>query len=268
MEQATTLDEFVRAPAGKWAVAGTTLGWCHSPTLGGTVCWGRPDAATARAAMRLYDAYRQLAPRFDVIIDGSLMEAVLPDAVEVLMNWARAEIDEIKRRVRGSVGVVPPGVDGLALAGISPHLDHPYPIKLVSDAGEGFRRFLPSGGQALAEEVAALVAAARGTAPALVGLRSLLRAREGRLSLDEAARALGVSTRSLQRLLADAASSFRAELLDARFEIATRLLSLTDDKVGAVAAHLGITKSALSTLVRERTGHRPLDYRRELRAKR
>ncbi len=265
MKQALTVEEFVQRPIGKWVVAGTTVAWCHSPTLCGGCCWGRPDGAAARAALRAYQAYKQLAPSFDVIIDGSAIEAVLPDAAFAMLEWMRTEMNELRRRVRAEYGVIPPGLDGLTLAGLAPQLGHPYPVRVVTDAREAFAALLPGDGDALADEVFSIVSSVRSISPAVLRLRALLRAHNARLPLAGAAHELGVSERQLQRELSLVGCSFRTELLDARFDCATRLLRLSDDKIDAVAAAVGVTTASLIALVRGKTGQTPMVYRAILR---
>lgn len=89
MRPAKSTDDFMRAPAGTWVTSGTTLLWCHSPTLFGLVCWGSPNEHEAAAMLRILEAYPVLAPRFDALIDGSAIDRVEPPALEVLLNWMR-----------------------------------------------------------------------------------------------------------------------------------------------------------------------------------
>jgi AraC-like DNA-binding protein len=258
MEQAPSIEAFVRAPVGKWVLAGQTVVWCASPSLGGGCAWGRPDAVAAATAMRAYVAYRQMGPRLDSIIDGYALELLLPDAVEMAVAWMRREAEELHRRVRRQWAVLPPGVDAITLAGISPIAGSPFDIKFVARAEEAFAE---AGAPELGVEIAQIVAEVRGAGSHLVALRALLRERGGQLSLEAAARQLGLSTRTLQRELGAASSSFRAEVRDARFDRIARLLETTDDKIEVIAARVGMTKGALSALVRARTGQRPTELR-------
>ncbi len=268
MEQALGLDEFLREPVGRWILAGTTVVWCHSPTLAGAVCWGRPDVRAAQETLRAYEGYRRMPAAFDAIVDGSAIEMVLPEAIFAVVDWLRVHRDELTRRVRRQIAIAPLGVDGLALSGVAPQAGATHHVQYVSDAGEAFRLLLPDGGERLHQEVGAIVAAARAVPGLLIRLRALLRAHEARLTLAAAARELGLSSRQMQRELVAAGSSFRGELLDARFACITRRLSLGDDKISAVAADLGITKTSLAALVRERTGRTPAEYRAALQTRR
>jgi AraC-like DNA-binding protein len=97
-------------------------------------------------------------------------------------------------------------------------------------------------------------------------LRELLRSRQGRVTIGEAARELAVSSRSLQRALASRGTTFRAEQLAARFRAACTLFQSTELKVASIAAHLGVSERALRELVHARAGVPPHEQRARLRA--
>ena len=257
MRPAASLDRFVRAPVGRWILGGTTVVWCHSPTLCGAIVWGRPDGVASQAALTAYDAYKSLGPAFDAVLDGSELDGLPTDSLAILGTWIERELPALAGRVRTLVGVLPRGADGLTLAGFSLVRRFSFPIELAATRREAFAL---AGQPALADEIEAILAGIR-PSPQLHGLRALLKEREGRVPLDEAARQIGVSTRSLQRLLADAKSSFRTEVADARFEVIARMLQSTDEKIATIAARVGMTKGSLSALVRARTGKLPSAYR-------
>jgi AraC-like DNA-binding protein len=255
---------FLRAPVGTYLFVGTSLMWVHSPTLCGSVGWGRPTADDTRAVLRTFDVFERLAPQFDVILDGSAIEKVDAPSLFLLLDWARTRIDELRRRVRLRFGVIADGVPAVTMAGISPALGGPGPVTLVRQAREAFRAVLPDGADALCDEVASLAAAARGLTPLLNKLRPLLDADRGRLLLAGAARRLGISARSLQRELQEAGNSYREEQQASRLRVAESLLG-GEDKIATVAAQLGLTETGLTRLVRARTGLTPGELRRRLR---
>lgn len=261
MRAAESVEAFVRAPVGRWVSAGTSVIWCHSLTLTGSVAWGRPVEADTRAVVRAMDGFVRLAPRFDALHDASAIERLDPSSVRVLVEWVRANFEELSRRQRRRFGVIPEGMHGLVMAGIGPALGGPGKVELVRSAREGLRELLPDGGDALCDEIDAIVAEVRRTPPVVAALRVLLVARCGMLELDDAARALGVSRRSLQRALAGISRSFRAEQSAIRFQIADEMFG-EDAKVSAIAARLGLTEAGLALLVRAHTGASPAEYRR------
>src|SRR5581483_10149852 len=105
------------------------------------------------------------------------------------------------------------------------------------------------------EEVRELVARIVGSSPALDALRAYLRGCRGAATLQQAARALGRSERSLQRDLGESGSSFRAEQGHARLEAARTLLIESDRKLEAIASDVGCSSLAqFSRLFRRLTG--------------
>jgi len=265
MEQARNHAQMRDDPIGRWVAAGTSVVFCPSPTLCGVVVWGRPSADQVRESRALFDAYRHLAPRFDILLDAGAVERVEPDALAELMAWARLHWSELQQRMRSRAGVVPAGIGGMALAGITPLLGG-TPVLVLGSLREAARALLPGDREAdaLVSELDAIVARVRGVPPLLARLRELLDGERGRLGVAGAARQLGVSTRSLQRELAQAGSSFRAEQSGARFRAAETLLA-SDRKLAAVAADLGLSEAGLTTLVRAHSGVTPGELRRRLR---
>ena len=85
-------------------------------------------------------------------------------------------------------------------------------------------------------------------------------------SLAGAAAELAVSTRTLQRRLLDAASSFRSELQAARIERAQHLLANTDDKVTSIALEVCCASvQQFSDLFRRATNTTPTEWRQQRR---
>jgi AraC-like DNA-binding protein len=264
VEPARDEASFLRAPVGRWMVAGCSLVWVHSPTLGGSICWGRQTAEETQAVMRLFDGFPQMAHGFDLILDGSLMDAVDPGTLAVFLDWTRKNLDEVVPRLRRYVGVVPPGMIGFVLAGIAPIVGKLWPFKVTQDLRSACRLLLPDGGDALHDELAQLVSQARHMPPVLARLRQLLIAHRGQLSVGRAAQALGRSPRSLQRALQDAGRSYREEQQEARFKVAEELLA-GSEKIASVASRVGLGEAALTALVRARTGLTPGELRDRLR---
>jgi AraC-like DNA-binding protein len=83
-------------------------------------------------------------------------------------------------------------------------------------------------------------------------------------TLDGAARALGVSPRTLQRQLQDAGTSFVSELTAARIAAAQAKMRSTDLKLTAIALEVGCSSlQHFSGLFRRETGLTPSAWRRQ-----
>lgn len=264
VQEARGAESFVADPVGRWIATPTQLVWCASPKLAGLSVWGRPSAAEVRSNLAAFDGLRALGGgSVDILMDASGVESVDLEALEVAVGWARARLEELRARIGKRVGVIPPGAHGLVLAGLSPILGWLEDVAIAADRAEALQRL---GAPELAPEIDALIAAQRGSAPVVVALRALLREHDGKLDLAAAARALRISVRSLQRMLAAEGRSFRSEEVDARFDAAARLLSTTDEKVATIARRLGISEGTLAQIVRARTGLTPAEYRRRSRS--
>jgi len=97
----------------------------------------------------------------------------------------------------------------------------------------------------------------------LVALQTLLRACSGNVDISAAASQLAMATRSLQRHLSEAGTSFREVQAQARFRAVSEMLTQTDLKIAAVAAKLGISEGALNKLVQDFSGLSPAEFRRQ-----
>jgi len=263
MQRAASLEAFVRDPIGSWIVSGPSLAWCSSPERGGSTVWGSPDREATRAILRPFEGVwaPKMSERVDIFFDARRVERVDPLALGVVVEWTVARRKEIERRVRRQVSVVPPGAVGFLLSGILPVIGETHPFRVVHDHVEGYRAFFPEGGDALGAEVEGLVEAAIGIPVELRKTREHLRDHVVDATLASTARAIGTSPRSLQRVLAGAATTFQTELQNARFTRACELLRSTDEKIAAIAGEVGLTEGGLSRLFRDRLGCSAARYR-------
>ena len=85
-------------------------------------------------------------------------------------------------------------------------------------------------------------------------------------SIEEAAKKVGVSRRTLQRRLQDAGTSFQEELSRARVREAERLLLTSDAPITQIAIDVGIgSLQHFSTLFRRINGDSPSEWRTKRR---
>jgi transcriptional regulator GlxA family with amidase domain len=134
----------------------------------------------------------------------------------------------------------------------------PYPVELFLD--------LPSAlawlGQG--EHHDAIVGMrASASPPLLQSLQRLFAETVYALPLSRAARMLAMSARTLQRRLAEAGTSYQAELAAARLSAAQHLLLTTDAPITAVAFEVGCSGPAhFCHLFRKRIGESPSRWRK------
>lgn len=265
MKPAASLDTFVRNPVGTWIQRGSSVTWCVSPSLVGSTVWGSPDVAATRAILEAFEGLwaEAMNDRVDVLFDARRVERVDPSALGVVLSWNVDRREAILRRVRLQISVVRTGPVAVMLSGVLPLVGETHPFRIVHALDEGFRAVAGEHGDALAAEVEAIVEAATTLPEELRATRSHLRRHLSDATLATTARAIGTSSRSLQRALAAAGTTFQEELQTARFERACELLQSTDTKIVAVAAEVGLSERGLSGLFHDRVGRSPARYRSE-----
>ena len=267
MELARSIEAFLRAPVGRWLLASpATLVFCATPELGGCIAWGRPTRDDVERMFAALVAYRSagVARRFVVVLDGRAIDGIDPHGLAYLLSWLRAHRAELVDRIRVQYGVIDEGLIGVLLAGILPVLGETHVFRVVRDPRDAFRA-LSANGDALCDELTALVADARATPRVLRGLRELLRSGSRGATIEQAAVSMSVSVRSLQRALAESGTTFRDEVRDARFAEIQALLVGGDEKVATIARRAGVSENALTQLVRDKTGMTPAELRKKHR---
>jgi AraC-like DNA-binding protein len=257
----TPPDIIVRSPWGRYTCTGSAIVWCVSRTLCGAHLWGRPDADETRAIMRLFDTYpRILDSSFDMIIDTRGVEVVDGEALAVLTGWMWKHRAALLERVK-LTSVVREAPSGFLLAGLLPTIANNRSFRVTTEPLAAFRDVIGEPGVALALEIEAHAMRLRGVTRELQVIRAML-AKRLDTTIDEAARELGISARSLQRRLGEQRTSFHEEVVTARMTVACELLITTDLKIAAVATRIGISERALGMLFRAKVGLSPVEWRR------
>lgn len=263
---ATPPDSFVKNPPGRYTATKSGIIWCASHALCGLHAWGTPSAENLIELSRIADNYVDVMdPQFDLIVDGRQVEGLDSEALMVLTSWVLRYGPSLLTRARfwSVVGE----------RGVAAKLARLFPIKEASDKGPGrdlivltdareaFQHVLgPVLGRETEQGVERAAAEARGVPRELQVVRALLAQRVD-TRIDEAARAVGLSARSLQRALSEHGTSFHEEVIAARFAAACSLLLTTDWKLAAIASRLGISERAVTMLFRAKTGLSPAAWR-------
>jgi AraC-like DNA-binding protein len=261
---ATNVGDFVRSPVGRYLVARRHLVWCHSPTLLGTALWGRPDEADVLELLDTLAVTRapQVRAPFDFLTDGRHVDGVDPAGYQLAVDYARRELERLGERVRRLAFVHGAGFSGTVLAGFFAHVLPRASSRGFSDPAGAFTWLGRRAGARAAAEVERLVDEAAGAPPITATLRTWLRPRAGECRLEDAARELGCSPRSLQRRLDAEGTTFQKQLDDARVSAAIPLILDSEVKLAAIAAKLGFSSlPAFSRLFRRVTGRSPSAFR-------
>lgn len=230
----------------------------HSVNLFGCLVWGRPgldetqNIIAARRAELLDEG-----PHF-VVLDYRLLEVVDVEAFKAVGLFL-GENRDILARVTAKTALVQPTEPFAAatVAGFYNVVKSPYPSQLCTTLEEA-EAWLGVPTVEPVTRIADASAAGRSTTTALV---SLLERQPG-LAVDEAAKALGLTGRTLQRRLQTESTTFLAEARKATVRRAKHLLVTTDDKIADIARAVGCTTAQHFTeLFRTETGMPPAAWR-------
>jgi AraC-like DNA-binding protein len=266
MQACDSREDFAHAPIGRCFAGRSFLVWVSRPDSAGLCFDGDLDTSDLTLLDRLVEAARGLAcseeeGRLAVVVDFERVRApspaVLEEVARVLLRYA-----ELGRLLRRVAVVRPAGTLGAMLAGvIDEYVGGRTNVALFVDRTEAFAWAL--GAQGAIDSLAVERALSRRLRLSVLGaLRAYLEATLRSATVEEAARRMGTSTRSLQRRLLAAGTSFSSELTAARIRAAERLLAETDAGIASVAADAGFSSSThFCTTFRQRTGRTPSQFR-------
>lgn len=261
MRAAADADDYCADPEGAYVALPKALVFCLRPTLWGFALWARPTEADVRRVVPLLELELAdgVVPHAS-LIDVRRLEAVDPRAFAVLSRYLKSNWDVFRTRVTRLALVRPPGLLGATVAGFYEVAGAPYPVRVFDDLAAA-NTWLRGGDLARTLEVA--IAAASVMSPVLLELRHWLDGHLTDASLSRAAKAVSRASRSLQRDLGDAGTSFQNELDAARIRLAKRLLADSDSPLTEIAYDVGCASPQhFSTLFRRVVGVTPSEHRR------
>jgi AraC-like DNA-binding protein len=269
LRPAASLADFHDAPVGRWVAGDSFMLWAASPTLVGSVYFASPSEAEWRTLLELWDVARHPSLRspYDCVVDASGVDALPPNAFEALV----AHVDfmhAIAGRVRRLGCVRPRGMVGATLTGVFyDRVRTFFEAALFENRAEAFAYLERGDTPPIAQELAVLIDAVRGTPAVLRRLREHLAAHRGITDVDAAADAIGVARRTLQRNLADARTTFRQEAESARIAAAEAMLLDPGLKIDHVARRAGFASAShLARSFRRHTGESPAEFRQRRRS--
>jgi AraC-like DNA-binding protein len=261
---AATVEEFFADPVGAYVAGRSFVIWAFSPTLAGSIYFGQPEASDYPALLRMFELPRhpRLQRPFDVLVDAGDVEGLSASAFE-LLTTNLAVVEGFSAFIRRVSIVRPRGVAGAAVAGLFYEaVQGRFTAALFTDRKEALGWLGRADRDQAQAALQAVIDRVRGTSPSLRALRDHLARHIAAPSIDEAARALVTSPRSLQRRLAELGTSFRAEVDRARACVAEALLAEPGLKLETIAERVGCSSASHFTkLFRRLTGESPSDFR-------
>lgn len=267
MESAASLSDYLAMPVGRYLLGSTYAVWWHDVQLNGVIFWDRPEQEHIQRVTRALDA--DLRP--GVIPHGSLIDARRVRAVDLgafdtLSKYVDERREPFSRLVRRQALIRPGGLAGAAVAGFYAVLAPSYPVSVFTEPEAALEWLGIGDAQRIAREIDTIYESATSSPSVIVLLRAHLDQRLGSSSLEDAARALDMSTRQLQRRLLDAGTSFQREDRAARIRAAKTLLLETNYDIKRVALEVGFAslqhfaaffrKATLETPTQWRARHR------------
>lgn len=254
------LKAFFGEPARRYVVFRSFAYWQAERRAFGTMIWGRPDERDVEDMCAAHEVgANPLFAGHTSLVDIRALEAVDRLAFERLLAYLVRRRDDWSPNVSSQAVLHGGGVAQASVAGMFQFLRPAHPIWFFDDARAAYESIAASDVRAELEtlretilgvpEVVRRVQTALGTLP------------HGATS-SEVARAIGMSTRSLQRHLMACGSSLRIERQKHLLRASERLLEGTELDLGAIAAHVGASSpSHLVALYRAHHGTTPAAFR-------
>jgi AraC-like DNA-binding protein len=265
MTRVETIDALASDPRGKFFVGQNWLSFfAPHGRFSGTIVWGRPSSSDveqweACADLRLSPICEPHATLFD----AHKVENLSPSAFGTLARYASKRMGRLSGGITRLAIVHAGTFAGAVAAGFTKLVPVPFPVEVFSDTTSALAWLGSESDAALLEEIWAAQDEARAVAPIVRQLAAYL-AHHPRATPADAARALALSTRSLQRRLTEQKTTFRRELDAARVRLAQRLLRDSDATVTEVAMQVGLTSPQhLSTLFRRLGNAPPAEWRKK-----
>lgn len=271
--RSATPRELASEPVGKFSSGRSFIHFCAAPSLWGVILWGRPDGEDALALGKTL--VLELEPAIashGSIIDARRVEGIDAGAFKLLETYVQTNHAALREKVLRLALVRPSGLEGAVVAGFFEVLPAPYPVATFADVPAALR-WLASEGATSADpdEVGRLLdetfTACAGVPPVVRELRAVLAANLGGIGVAEAARAMGLSERTLQRRLTEASTTFVDEVTDVRLRAAQRMMLDSDAPLTTIALDVGCASlQHFSAMFRRLTGESPSAWRDKRRA--
>jgi AraC-like DNA-binding protein len=262
--QRVTVEELARDPVGRYVAGETFAHFCAEPELWGFVVWGRPDERHALELGRslVVELGAPAIPHVSMI-DASRLGGGDPAAFEAAERYLVRYGELLTHWVTKQALLRPPGMGGAIVSGAFDVLPRPYPVAVFDDAAEAFAWLLPEREpRALAAMLDALYDEVAGAGQVVAAVRDWLDRHLLGAEIAHAARALGMSERTLQRKLGGSGTTFKDQVADARIRAAKTRLRETDAPLTEIAYDVGCASlQHFSRMFRKRVGQSPSAYR-------
>lgn len=260
MRHAEDLDAYLRESRDSYVVEPNFCAF-HAEVFG-LVVWGRPGIEQARRIVEARCVELADSGPHDVVLDYRLVELIDVEAFKVLAAW----LDKhrvLLGKVTNKVALIQPAEPYAAatVGGFYRVVTSPYRSEVCETVAEA-ESWLGIPLTARLAEIHDRSSAGRTTMTALAAQLE----RRPDLGVEEAAEALGLSPRTLQRRLQAEGTTFIHESRKAIVRRAKELLARTDDNVASIAKAVGFaTAQHLTDVFRAEVGVPPAAWRKTTR---
>ena len=261
----TGVREFIDGRHDSYFVGRCWLAFHVRGAVAGYVVWGSPGISDIAAIdATTPSAGSPLARPLGRYLDLRRIELVDAAAFVEFGRYFVSQSQRLAEMVSRAAVVQAGGLD-LALATGFPNLAAlplPREISLFTEPVRALEWVGCRSSVQVAGELDAAQANAVGTTPVVRDVRAYCAANVRAAELTAAARAMGLSPRSLQRKLQDHATSFQRELNEARVAAAKRLLAETQASIAQIATRVGCSSpQRFGVMFRRATGETPSHWR-------
>ena len=262
LTRARSVDEFLAAPSGRFVTGANWLVFHERRQVAGLAMWGSPTPRDLLPLLKIFSSFDSpLGERLPRYFDARRLLAAQQPVIAQLLEFVQAHHVRLARLFT-AIGFVHHGGVGRAITeGIRLLSRLPFSWAAFTEPVAALQWLQCPRAVQLGAEVDALIASAAGGSILAHDVRAFCAAHVGTARVEGAARALLLSTRSLQRKLADQGTSFQDLLQEVRVTRAKQLLSTTRLSVGAVAGEVGCAARHFSALFRKATRLSPTQWR-------
>lgn len=267
LQRAESLEDLTVDPYGKYFVGRTWLSFfAPHGRFSGTIVWGEPTPDDVRAWESCADLrISPICGPHATLFDAHKVERLGPSAFGELARYASKNVDGFRDRITRLAIVHAGSFAGAVAAGFTKLVPVPFPTEVFDEVGKALAWLGCESDAALLEQLGAVKDEARAVAPIVQKLAAFL-AHHPRATPEQAARALALSTRSLQRRLSEQKTTFRHEVDLARVRLAQRLLRDSEQSITEIAIQVGLTSPQhLSTLFHKLGHESPSEWRSKAR---
>jgi len=263
MWPARSLEAYRTLPIGTYLSGPTFVVWWHSPQLNGIAFWGRPEAQhirTVTAALQSEFGSGNEPPAS--IVDARYMDGVDPAAFYAMSSYIIQNRKSMCQCYRRQAIIRPSGLVGAVVAGFHAVLDTMYPVSVFTTVEPALEWLGTPGAERVLDELDEIRDRETGTSPVVAAVRKHIAQRPGAATVDGVARALGLSSRELQRQLRAANTRFKTERQAAQVRLAKTLLLETTYDLKRIAIEVGCSSGQhFSALFRDGVGVPPSVWR-------